>query len=238
MTQTLIFKILTRKHGIRLTAQASKYLANLFIEIEDEQTLMENLDFIANEFVHLESKPKILEIEHLDEIMQGINKKRSGENVNVQYSEQLSQASNYLTILNTFEIPMFEYNIDDKVFLLRKDEQSLFADQKFKTHRYRDRFDLLLQRVLRQPSFRQPVNEGMAQDYHQLTPISNLRGKPTGRYLIFGMLTQIEDGKLHIEDLNSNLELKFTENCLKSEGVFTQNTFVIVEGIYEQNGVL
>ena len=240
MSQAQIFKILTRKHGIRLTAAASRYLSEIFQEITDESVLMENLDFIAHEWVHLqdEHKSKILEREGLEELLGEISKKRSGqENVGDSY-QQLQVASNYLAVLDTFSVPMYQYNIDDKAFVLRKEVQSVFAAHNFKTHRYRDRFDLLLQRLLRQPSFRPPVHDSANADtYYQLTPISNLRGKATGQYLIFGMLTQIEDGKLHIEDLNGNLELKFVDNVLKSSGIFTQNCFVIVEGLYDQNGV-
>jgi hypothetical protein len=39
-----------------------------------------------------------------------------------------------------------------------------------------------------------------------------LKGKKQGQYLLFGMLTQIEDGKLHIEDPDAFIQVQFSEN--------------------------
>jgi DNA polymerase epsilon subunit 2 len=96
---------------------------------------------------------------------------------------------------------------------------------------------MLKQRILRHPSFRKPTYTSDNDSYFQITPLSNLKGKPVGRFLVFGMLTQLEDGKLHLEDTDGSIELKFKDELKQSEGVFTLNCFVLVEGIYDQSGV-
>ena len=201
---------------------------------------MTQLDLIAHEWVHMqkEQKSKVLELDCLLEIMEKFKQNGPGLEDDGNQDQQLLTAARYLAVLDTFSVPSYQYNIDEKAFVLRNIEKSVFAGPEHKTNKYRDRFDLLLQRLLRHPSFRAPVHDSSSEDFYQLTPIANLRGKPTGRYLIFGMLTQIEDGKLHLEDLSGDLELKFADNVQKSPGIFTQNCFVIVEGVYDQNGEL
>jgi DNA polymerase epsilon subunit 2 len=43
-------------------------------------------------------------------------------------------------------------------------------------------------------------------------PIIHLKGKKPGSYLLFGMLTQIEEGKLHLEDPDAFIQLLFDTN--------------------------
>jgi DNA polymerase epsilon subunit 2 len=66
-----------------------------------------------------------------------------------------------------------------------------------------------------------------------ITPIKNLNGKPPGSYLLFGMLTQMKEGLVFLEDLDSSIELILAKNTLmKGPGMFTCNSFVLVHGDY------
>jgi DNA polymerase epsilon subunit 2 len=44
----------------------------------------------------------------------------------------------------------------------------------------------------------------------QITPIKNLTGQRPGSYLLFGMLTQMQEGKYHLEDPDAYIELDFS----------------------------
>ena len=67
-------------------------------------------------------------------------------------------------------------------------------------------------------------------------PIKNLNGKPQGTYLLFGMLTQIKEGIISLEDLDSNIELIFnSEFLMKGPGLFSWNSFVLVHGTYTED---
>jgi hypothetical protein len=51
--QQEIYKILSRKHGLKLTSDAAVYLNELFKDLTDFKVLVQNLDFIAREYVLL-----------------------------------------------------------------------------------------------------------------------------------------------------------------------------------------
>lgn len=96
----------------------------------------------------------------------------------------------------------------------------------------RDRFNVIKQVILRNEHFSPPTLVGQErQDYmkvrevfrphlatllidfhpHQLTSIKNLLGRQGGHFLIFGLLTRMEDGALYLEDLDDKVELDLSE---------------------------
>ena len=68
--------------------------------------------------------------------------------------------------------------------------------------------------------------------FYQITPINQLRGKKAGRFLLFGMLNTIQDGKYFLEDLDAYIELEFHKSIERGEGLFTKNCFLLVQGEY------
>lgn len=97
----------------------------------------------------------------------------------------------------------------------------------------RDRFNVIKQVILRNEHFSPPTLVGQErQDYmkvcgpsqayprafanfplsrQQLTSIKNLLGRQGGHFLIFGLLTRMEDGALYLEDLDDKVELDLSE---------------------------
>jgi DNA polymerase epsilon subunit 2 len=79
---------------------------------------------------------------------------------------------------------------------------------------YRDRFDLIKQRVLRTELFRPPpqtmlkMAAARKQQYQKITPIVALKGCKPGRFTLFGMLTVMADGKWYLEDPDTLIELE------------------------------
>ena len=49
------------------------------------------------------------------------------------------------------------------------------------------------------------------------------------------MLTQIQEGKTHLEDPDAYIELIFDQNCERGSGIFTRNCFVLVQGYYTED---
>lgn len=47
--------------------------------------------------------------------------------------------------------------------------------------------------------------------YPQLTTIKNLLGRQGGHFLIFGLLTRMEDGELYLEDLDDKVKLDLSD---------------------------
>jgi hypothetical protein len=81
------------------------------------------------------------------------------------------------------------------------------ADEK--TAMFRARYHVLLQRIMRNECFAPPVfTGGMEQDrYLKLTPLKALKGRCGERFLMFGMLVQMGDGKYSLEDADDRVEL-------------------------------
>jgi hypothetical protein len=52
-----IFRILSRKHGLKLTSSSAVYLEDLFSDVNDLKTLHENLDYLAKQYVQQEGHP-------------------------------------------------------------------------------------------------------------------------------------------------------------------------------------
>lgn len=91
----------------------------------------------------------------------------------------------------------------------------------------------------------------------QLTSIKNLLGRQGGHFLIFGLLTRLQDGALYLEDLDDKVELDLSDavRALSSSqenieadaagiveqtpesGLFTEGSFVLVDGDYTADSV-
>ncbi|KAJ1554511.1 DNA polymerase epsilon subunit 2, partial [Nowakowskiella sp. JEL0078] len=115
----------------------------------------------------------------------------------------------------------------------------LFCDAIVRTEVFRDRFDVILQRIQRNENFRPPPVLAMSDsEYFEITPIKSLVGGKLGdSFLLFGMLTQMEEGKFHLEDKDSTIQLEFINELDQTVGLFTQCCFVLMEGVLLENKV-
>ena len=62
----------------------------------------------------------------------------------------------------------------------------------------------------------------------QIIPIESLIGS-SGTHCLLGMLSQLEEGRIFLEDVNSRVELDLSE-CQSHNGLFTEGCIVLVEG--------
>lgn len=110
-----------------------------------------------------------------------------------------------------------------------------------KAELFRARYDLLLQKTLRNPRFTPPASSLLSTNasagskagkskspYLQLTAIDSLRGTHGDR-LVLGMLTQLEEGSWFLEDLNGSIEVDLSE-AHTTAGLHTDSSFVIAQG--------
>ncbi|KAJ3225795.1 DNA polymerase epsilon subunit 2 [Clydaea vesicula] len=74
-------------------------------------------------------------------------------------------------------------------------------------------------------------------DLFNITPIKNLIGCQGNEFLIFGMLTEMVEGKIHLEDPDAYVELSFNEISEKGPGVYTLNCFVFCYGYYDDEKI-
>lgn len=133
-----------------------------------------------------------------------------------------------LHVVDAFEMPRWAWASDVKTFT-RSDPgtttsstpyevhpnappastNQVIAAAEEKTAMFRARYQLLLQRIMRNECFAPPVfTGGMEQDrYLKLTPLKALKGRCGERFLMFGMLVQISGGKYCLEDADDRVEL-------------------------------
>ena len=96
--------------------------------------------------------------------------------------------------------------------------------------RYHGRYNLLFQRLMRNPSFAPPVL-GQSKAVHvTVTPIESVRSTE-GSLCLFGMLTQPEEGKLCLEDLRDQVVLDVSGASV-ARGLFTETSIVLVQGYF------
>ncbi|KAF9328814.1 DNA-directed DNA polymerase epsilon, subunit B [Podila minutissima] len=163
-----------------------------------------------------------------------------------------------LHVVDAFDMPRWAWASDVKTFT-RSDPGTTTSSTSYETHpnapapstnqviaaaeektaMFRARYQLLLQRIMRNECFAPPVfTGGMEQDrYLKLTPLKALKGRCGERFLMFGMLVQMSGGKYCLEDADDRVELVL-DHSQNSAGLFTENCFVLVEGQYTDDNVI
>ncbi|SGZ23885.1 BQ5605_C023g09654 [Microbotryum silenes-dioicae] len=142
------------------------------------------------------------------------------------------ESSHYLKIVDAFEMPAWRWGEERKGFEKSENLPSLTPGPKAKAQYLRDRFNIIKQTILRNDHFSPPAIAGIQRaEYNQLTSIKNLLGRQGGHFLIFGLLTRMEDGAFYLEDLDDKVELDLSE-ATPETGLFTEGSFVLLDGDY------
>lgn len=109
------------------------------------------------------------------------------------------------------------------------------AKPQAKAHVFRNRYRLVLEKILRNPKFSPPVSNILhgssftsRSAYLQLTTIDSLLGTHGDR-LVMGMLTQMEEGQWFLEDLNGCVRVDLC-HARATAGLHTDSSFVIAQG--------
>ncbi|KAI8051462.1 DNA polymerase alpha/epsilon subunit B-domain-containing protein, partial [Syncephalis plumigaleata] len=63
----------------------------------------------------------------------------------------------------------------------------------------------------------------------RITNINSLRGRVGEEFLLFGMLSQLEEGRIYLEERDGSVALDLSSSII-SPGLFTENTFVLARG--------
>eukprot|EP00842_Homolaphlyctis_polyrhiza_P000013 jgi/Hompol1/1011/HPOL_004494-RA len=146
----------------------------------------------------------------------------------------IQDVGNYFCVVNAFDVPRCQFVKDRGSFARAKQHGAIIATADARTALFRDRFELIYQRLLRNEAFRPPAFATNDDSYFKITPILHLKGRKPGRYLLFGMLTSIQDGNYHLEDLDAFIQLEFQKKMQQGAGMFTRNSFVLVQGEYTE----
>ena len=115
---------------------------------------------------------------------------------------------------------------------------------------FRNRYNLIHQRLLRNESFQTPTFEsskaslkrssstlGTPQQSYKITSIANLLGRNGSTHMLLGLLTISPTGTLTISDLTGSIALDLTHaKPIPEDGAwFTPGMIVLVDGTYEED---
>ncbi|GAA5970423.1 hypothetical protein JCM8115_004552 [Rhodotorula mucilaginosa] len=146
-------------------------------------------------------------------------------------------ASQYFKIIDSFDLPAWRWDDVRGGFEKPKDAPSIAPGPLSKSRYLRDRFNIIKQVILRNEHFCPPtVVDAARSDYMKLTTIKNLLGRQGGHFLLFGLLTRMEDNEFYLEDLDDKVKLDLSEATPES-GLFTEGSFVLVDGDFGYDSV-
>ena len=159
-------------------------------------------------------------------------------NADLEYSLHGQDVLNdALQLLHAGEMPRLCYEDMRKAFRLAPMESSVnggfHGSAEDKVNMFRERFNLVHQRVRRHNAFRQTISTNSAQldsastPGIKITPIDSLLGEYGNRFLL-GMLTQVEEGCYYLEDLTGKIPINMAN--IRCDGFVSENTIVLVEG--------
>ncbi|RKF59967.1 DNA polymerase epsilon subunit B [Erysiphe neolycopersici] len=153
----------------------------------------------------------------------------------------------WLKVIDAFEQPRLTYNVDKKYFDRETKKPTVFPPASHKTKLFRNRYNLIHQRLLRNELFHKPTFEPStrgprrtysgnetSQQFYKLTPINNLLGRNGTNHLILGLLSISPTEQLSINDLTGSIILDLTHaKPVPEDGAwFTPGMIVLVDGVY------
>ncbi|RDW74735.1 DNA polymerase epsilon noncatalytic subunit [Aspergillus mulundensis] len=151
----------------------------------------------------------------------------------------------WIKITGAFDTPRLSYNAEKKHFEVAKTKPSLFPQPSRKTALFRDRYNIVHQRLLRNESFQvslaastlqRPSSSFAKTQCYRLTPVANLLGRSGTSHLLIGLLSMSPTGELSLTDLTGSIVLDLSHAHLipESGAWLTPGMFVLVDGIYEE----
>lgn len=165
--------------------------------------------------------------------------------------EELSRdPRSWLKVVSAFEQPRYAYNMEKKHLLAVTSKPSMFPSASHKTALFKDRYNLIYQRLLRNPAFQAPsfstmqpilskrqANSATERQFYKITPVANLLGRGGTAHLLLGMLTIAPTGTLALNDLSGSisLDLQHATSMQDDEPYFCPGMVVLVDGVYEED---
>ncbi|KAI0811934.1 DNA polymerase epsilon subunit B [Xylaria sp. FL0064] len=165
--------------------------------------------------------------------------------------EGLNHLRNWLKVVNAFDQPRMLYNVSKKHFERDTSKPSLMPPSSHKTTLFRNRYNVIHQRLLRNesfqssavaitkgpPSLKRSSSSGLTtQQVHKITPIANLLGRHGTHHMLLGMLSFLPTGNLAINDLTGTISLDLSHAVAIPEDSawFTPGMIILVDGVYEE----
>lgn len=211
--------------GLTLRRESSQYLEQMLGQLEPDQ----QVDWIQQIISWLQGQSLESALISKDLIVTCIKQCSS-------ISEQQQQV---FRVISAFEVPAFSYNNDRKKFLRHDDKRRLFPEADSKAELYCERYKIVQQRTLRHRLFAAPTAASMLSstkhENYKLCSCESLIGmanKANKFVVVLGMLTQLKEGKLFLEDPTGSVQLNLSKANF-SQALITEGSIVLAEGTYD-----
>lgn len=164
--------------------------------------------------------------------------------------ESSKDPRSWLKVISAFDQPRLTYDVNKKHFLALTSKPSMFPSPIHKTAVFKERYNIIHQRLLRNPAFQAPSfsanqpaiskrkgNSALERQFYKITPIANLLGRGGTSHLILGMLVIAPTGTLAVTDLSGSitLDLQHALSMQEGEPYFCPGMIVLVDGVYEED---
>ncbi|KAG9126473.1 hypothetical protein FRC07_003289 [Ceratobasidium sp. 392] len=225
-----------------LPASAAKDAIAFLDKILDEHNIpdsdiQDSLEYIAKAYMKRDDATAIVSTDVLERIYDMMQLGADGGATQDADEEEVNP-DHYLRVINAFDMPWWTFNSERKAFEKSPNKPSIGGSPISRAQFLRDRYNIIKQVVLRNEHFSPPAVPGKDRDsYLKLTTTKNLLGRAGEAFMLFGMLTHSPDGKLCLEDLEGRVELDI-RNTGPCEGLFTEGSLVLCEGIYTDEETL
>ncbi|SPJ77782.1 related to DNA directed DNA polymerase II chain B [Fusarium torulosum] len=171
----------------------------------------------------------------------------SGLGVNEEQEEtETNDPRAWLKVIDAYEQPRFIYNVAKKHFEKDGSTPSLLPSASHKTTVFRNRYNVIHQRLLRNESFQSSAVSSSrkrtlerslsSQQSLKLTPIANLLGRHGSSHMLLGLLVVLPTGDLAISDLSGTIALDLSQAVAipDDSAWFCPGMIVLVDGVYEE----
>ncbi|KAJ1981501.1 DNA-directed DNA polymerase epsilon, subunit B [Dimargaris verticillata] len=261
--QQQIYRTFTKTHGLTLKADASHYLQQTLFELQVRPVdIPEWLDSVATLWLTRSVNTSMVELESLKTVVlaklqthqvpvsklqadpstvndSGLDSDLGLDN-DMRHEQSLADVDirDHFHVIDAFTVPRWRYDTLRKKFVPYSQPAQLLSAAEAKAQIHQDRYDLIRQRLMRNEHFvPSTFSADPSADVCRLDVIESLQGREGESFMLFGMLSQLEEGVLSLEDKHKSVRLDLSEisSHNQSSGMFTENSFVLVEGIYEDN---
>ncbi|KAL5890124.1 DNA-directed DNA polymerase epsilon, subunit B [Pyricularia oryzae] len=163
--------------------------------------------------------------------------------------DTLSDPRKWLKVVGAYEQPRMVYNVAKKHFERDASKPSILPTASHKTLLFRNRFNVIHQRLLRNEAFQtsavadtkrgslaRSTSSLSSQQSYKITPIANLLGRHGSHHMLLGMLVIMPAGNLAVSDLTGTIALDVTQAATipDDSSWFTPGMVVLIDGVYEE----
>jgi hypothetical protein len=143
----------------------------------------------------------------------------------------------FFSVIDAFSQPKYTYSSSTKTFH-QGSSPSIISGPKEKVTLFRERYHLILQRLLRNELFQSYPTHTLPkhQTAGKISSINNLLGRRNQHFLLFGLLTQSPSGTLSLSDADASITLDLTD-AVSAGGIFAPGIFVLVDGKYTDKNI-